>query len=657
MQVLRSLAHHRLVTSHVLPGLIAVFVAGFVYINSLGNGFVYDDHFVLLQNEAVKQVDLFGIFGAEYWKGFAQDGSGTYYRPLTVLSLALDYAVWADNPFGYHLTNVFLHGLTTLLVFLLCRRLLRRAVPALFAALLFAVHPVHTEAVAHISGRSDLLFSVFGLTALLLFVQKGWVSRFGTALAVLFSLCAKETALVLPGLLLFCDLIWRPAASRGMISFLWRRMRSHHVWVLTSLGLFLILRMVAVGNLRPVPPSPMDNPLVGEDLAVRVMTLPVIALHYARLLTVPGTLSVDYGFNQISVITTPLHGSFLLAAGLFVLVGFVIVRGWRRCRIGMFGAALLVFPLAVSLNPLFPSGSILSERYLYFPSAGFCLVLGLAALRLRPSWMGTPMGRKIAVSLAVLLLAAGTWRTLLRNRDWLDDETLFRSAVAESPRSVRAHLNLASVFENRGDWLLAVFEYHSILSIKADYPIVHYRLADAYWRLQEPQKALSYYLKAVRLKPTFVEAWTALGEAYMGVGKPEEAEEAFKTALSLSPNLAQLHNTLGVIYQRRGDLRGAHAAYERAISGNYRHPGVFCNLGAVYAQEGRNAEARKAFETALRLKPDLAIAHYHIANLLRSEGDAALAIQHYQAFLKYWDSDPSTRDRVEQTIRSLDPSA
>ena len=651
------MAHRRQFASRVLPGLIVVVAAWVVYFNSLGNGFVYDDHFVLLQNDAVRQIDLFGIFGAEYWKGFAQDGSGTYYRPLTVLSLALDYAVWADNPFGYHLTNVFLHGLTTLLVFLLCRRLLRRAEPALFAALLFAVHPVHTEAVAHILGRSDLLFGLFGVTSLFLFVQNGWFSRFGTAVAVLFSLCAKETALVLPFLLLFCDLIWRPAAAGGLVSFLWRRVKSHHIWVLAVLGLFLMFRMVAVGNLRLVAPSPLDNPLINEDLAVRLMTLPVVGLHYARLLAFPGTLSVEYGFNQIPVVTAPLNGSFLFAAASMVAVGFVLARCWRRCRIGMFGAALLAFPLALSLNPLFPSGSILSERYLYFPSAGFCLVLGLVALRLRPSWMSTPIGRKIAVGLAVLLLGAGTWRTIIRNRDWHSDETLFQSAVAESPRSVRAHLNLASVLESQGDFLRAVFEYHSVLTIKADYPIVHYRLADAYWKLQEPKKALSYYLKAVRLKPTFVEAWTALGQAYMGVGNPGDAEKAFKTALSLSPDLAQLHNTLGVIYQRRGDLRGAHAAYERAISGNYRHPGVFCNLGAVYAQEGRNAEARKAFETALRLKPDLAIAHYHIANLLRAEGDAALAIQHYQAFLKYWDSDPRTRDQVEQTIRSLDPSA
>ena len=656
MQALRRATASIYRPSHAAPYLLTILAAALVYLNSLPNGFVYDDHFVVAQNPAVRELSPLKIFGSEYWSGFAQENAGTYYRPLTILSFAVDYAVWAHEPFGYHLTNLLLHTVGSLLVYLLGFRLIRNRKAALFAALLFAVHPVHTEAVSGITGRSDLLFGVLGIAALLLYTRSGSPMQFGAPVAFFLALCAKETALALPVVFAFCDLIWKPAAvsTRQHIQERWR---SQYIWLLLCLAVFLVLRTNAVGNLRLVAPSPMDNPLVEYGLLPRLYTMPILLLHDLRLLVFPLTLSVDYSFNQIPVATTPVHPGFLAGALLLLLLALLAVRCWKRSRVALFGIGLTGAPLILSLNPFVPAGTILAERYLYLPSAGFCLLVALAAVRLRPVWVARSCQKWICVALACLILGFGALRTVQRNRDWHDDRTLFQSAVSACPSSVRARLNLAFLLRNQGDHASAAHHYRRVLGIRGDYPVVHYNLADTYRRLGQSERAAYHYEQAVKLRGDFLEAWTGLGNLYMAQDRNTDAERAYKTALNLAPDRAVLYNQLGVIYQERGDLSAARAAYEKAISGNYQHPGVFCNLGVVYAHEGRVGDAEKAYRLALELQPDLAIAHYHLANLYRDRGNPGSALAHYRAFLRYWTDDPWYVQQVNQYILRLDPSA
>ena len=624
--------------------------------NSLNNGFVYDDHFVVVQNDHIHSVDLIQIFGSEYWGGFAQENVGTYYRPVTILSFALDWTAWGQNAFGYHLSNLVVHIAVTLLLYLLGMKLTRNRNVALLAALLFAVHPVHTEAVSNISGRSDLLVALFSLCAVLCFLRDVLWSKILTPVAVFLALCSKEIALVLPVLLVLCDLLWKPATGRFTRAFLLRRIWTHHLGLWISVAVFLALRTVAVGNLKPVPPSPLDNPLVEASFVERIMTMPVLVLHDLRLLLFPASLSVDYSFNQIPVVHSPAHPGFL--AGLLVLfaLAYILLRIRPRSPVVLFGLALLCVPLAPTLNPFLPAGTILAERYLYLPSAGFCLLAAMAGLWLLELFR-RPYTYRIAMAALTLILALGVVRTALRNQDWLSDETLFRSAVDASPNSVRARLNLSFILSKQNDIPGAITQYCKILAIRPDYPVVLFNLAEAYKELKDPHQAQYYYEQAVRVKPGFVEGWTTLAGFYLDRGREVEAESAYRVALNLAPQNASLYNQLGLIYQQRGDYAAAGKAYEQAISGNFQHPGVFCNLGVAYAYEGRLDEARKAYELALKLQPNLAIAHFHLANLLRSGGHTTSAIEHYRAFLQYWTADPKYLDMVRESLRQLENSA
>lgn len=431
------------------------------------------------------------------------------------------------------------------------------------------------------------------------------------------------------------------------------RFRSHYLWLWGSLAAFLMLRAYAVGNLLPVSPSPLDNPLVDAPLAHCLLTIPVVILHYLRLLVYPVTLSVDYSFNQIPVNSSIYSWSFVAGLCTVVLASWGVSRIWGRSPLAAFGVSLLVIPLLLNLNPLVSSGTMLAERYLYLPSMGFCLLVGLAFHSVQ-SMARSPGQRHILIGLAAVLVVAGTARTVLRNKEWRTDETLFRSATVSTPRSVRAHLNLAFLLKNKGDVQGAIQHYREILSIKPDYPVVNYNLAESYRGMRQNKHALCYCKQAARHRPGFVEAWTSLGNLYLSLGKDLEAESAFEVALNLSPDLAFVHNQIGVIRQRKGDYASAREAYQRAIEGNYREPGVFCNIGVAY--EGRKEEARQAYLQELSLRPDLAIAHYHLGNLYRDQGLNSSAMNHYRTFLRHWKEDPQYIKIVRQSILALDTS-
>ena len=603
----------------VLGSALLILAVVLVFYNSLQNEFVYDDHFVVVQNAKVKTLDPLDLLTTEYWSGFKQEGMGTYYRPLTILTFALDYLTWGENPLGFHLTNLLIHAAATVLLFLFLFRLSVPKLAAFAAALLFAIHPVHTEAVANISGRSDLLLAVFALLLLIFHTGGGRRYVLGAACSLFLALLCKESALVLPAVVIFYDVIFLHKKNQSLTSFLKARVRSHHIWLWASVGVYMVLRVIAVGNLLPVSPSPLDNPLAEAPVSHRLMTLPVLVLHYTRLLVFPATLSVDYSFNQIPVVSSILNGEFALGACVMLLFGWTIQKVWRKSPPGAFAAGLIVIPLSLNLNTLLPSGTLLAERYLYLPSVGFCLLVALAFVycldRARK-----PGQLVLIIGISAILLCGSGVRTVLRNRDWRTDETLFKSATMATPNSVRAHLNVAFLLRNKGDIQGAIHHYHRILAIKPDYPIVNYNLAETYKGLKDQETALHYYEQAARHRPGFVEAWTSLGKMYLDLGKELEAESAFEVALNLSPDLAFVHNQIGVIKQRKGEHAAAREAYQKAIDGNYRSPGVFCNLGVAYANEGRHEEALQSYLQALSLRPDLAIAHYHLGNLYREQG-------------------------------------
>jgi tetratricopeptide (TPR) repeat protein len=455
----------------LLFALIPFALAIGLYLNSLSNGFTYDDFNAVVQNGCVTGAQpLARALESDVWCLRGQETTGSY-RPLTLLLLRAIHGATGLSAFGYHAVSVGLYGLVTLLVFALALRVAARLRVAFLAALLFAVHPVHTEAVDSISAMGDLLAALFGFGAVLVYAgllirPDDWWRRLAAIPLMAAAILSKESAVTLFGVLAFLDL-WRLSAPTQKIFTKAKAVEGGKIllpWLVMALVLvsYLGLRYFLFGRLTTVVFAE-DNPLSGLPLGSYLPTAFAALGEYLRLLLVPLRLSVDYSFNQI-----PVHEGFstfrtvwpaLALLGSLLLAGYLVaVRRWRSA----FALAFIWITLSIASNLLATIPTIVAERLLLMPSFGVCLLAALVMDALMPR--SGKRARMVAVLVLTILFAALGFRTVLRNADWHDNLTLFKAAAETTPNSRKVHVNLGWWLRNEGRYTEA---------------LTHYRRADA----------------------------------------------------------------------------------------------------------------------------------------------------------------------------------
>ena len=355
------------------------------YANTLEGELFLDDRPAIVENVYVLDGDPVAIFTHPSWWG--TQTKITTWRPLTTLSFAVNHALGGLEPRGYHVVNVLLHAAVST-TFLAVLGALVPWMTAVAAAVVFAVHPVHTEVVASVVGRAELLaaFGFFAAWWCLLAADAartrtppGPVRALEAAGVVVFlaAMLAKENAIALLPVLIFTDVV--RAGPAGIGATLRRRLPRYAALALVAV-LFVAVRVRLSGELTPAIP-PLDNPLVTLAAASRWMTAIAVAAYYALRLVFPLWLSADYTAWQIAPVTTPLDPRFLagLAALLAVLGG--IWWGRERDQPTALGLGLMAIPFLLISNLVFLIATIMAERWIYLPSAGFCLVAGALLVR------------------------------------------------------------------------------------------------------------------------------------------------------------------------------------------------------------------------------------------------------------------------------------
>jgi Flp pilus assembly protein TadD len=577
------------------------------YSSSLGGGFVYDDRWFIQENPLIRDLaNLPGLFTMSYWEA-SSFPVGLYYRPLVLVSYALNHSFGGHAPLGYHLVNVGLHLANTALVFALARALSGRVQLAAAVALLFGLHPINTEAVAWISGRGDLLATLFFLGALLPFVLLdppepsrtpklrslplvvGW-----SLLSFLLGLFAKESIATLLGVLVLYQLTFsrqRKAAFR-LIPFV------------GVLAVYLGARLMLTGGFAGFA-TPFDaNPLVEESAWPRLLTGIVLFGKYLSLLLFPDHLSVDYSYNQIPIARTLWDLRVVLSAlaGLGVLA--LWVASWRRDRTVFFGLGFFLASGAlIFANALVPFTSIMGERFMYLPSIGFVLaVVGMAAYLAErlPSRTGT-----LALTLGTIVLAGSfSVRTWSRNLDWRDDFTLFRSAVAVSPDSVIVRGNLAHQYLRRGEFGPARENYRRAAEIHPEYAPAHIGLGEVALGERRYAEALEHLSHGEALLPGLDRVHVSLGVAYKGLGRLDEAQAEYEAARDLNPKNPQIYNNLANLFLLKGDLPRAFELWEQTLSIDPSSAEALFNLGYHHERAGDEEEARRYYRRFLEVAPD-----------------------------------------------------
>ena len=427
--------------AHLVAGCLAIAASA----TSLRNGYALDDLALIFDNARVHSLDRWWhLFALPYWP--PQFGASLY-RPLVALGFALQWVAGAGSPAVFHLTSIGLYALTCVLVAALALELLP-ARAAFVAAALFAVHPVHVEAVANVVGQSELLAGCAAVAAIVIYLRgrrDGRPLRAGAvaSIGVLFLIAClcKEHAVLLPLLVAMLELFGVRRSGNATPTLRDRaRATAPLIATMAAIGIsYVVVRTIVLGGLLG------ERHLVPVDGIRRVWVMLVVAPHWLRLLTWPAHLSAEYSPQAIVIPDGPglaiLPGLAIFAAvtAAFVALG----SGTEATRLFRATARAGLAWLAITLLPVSNLFSVMlvAERTLFLPSVGVIVIVGAAVAAIESRVASTPQVRTTRLAVAAVittLLALGTARSVTRQRVWRDDATLFAQTVRDVPASYRA---------------------------------------------------------------------------------------------------------------------------------------------------------------------------------------------------------------------------
>ncbi|MCC6360340.1 MAG: tetratricopeptide repeat protein [Phycisphaerales bacterium] len=576
-------------------------VGALCYVLTIGSPFIRDDVPMIAKNTRLTEGGLRAIWLTDWWGAYIAAGQAEVpserdrlYRPLTLTSFAIQARLHGLAPAGFRAANVILHAGACALVFLLARRLLSDDMIAALAGLLFAVHPVHAEAICEVVGRAEIIATLCLLAGLLTLLPRDAVPGWGrvsiAAAAFLLALFAKETAIsylpVAAILLLNEYRIARPAGSAA------RSLILRAALLIVPLLVYFPMRYVATeGRLFSSSPiSTTMNPVAEAQGVAKLKTALSVAGHYARLMLTPLRLSTDYGYAVIDP-AQGVDGIAILGAAALLLLAAMSVRwlllllnpraaraeSWRP---GLFSVLLLVSYALIS-NFVLQIGVAVGERLFYWPSVWAVLLITTIVVGWVRAAQASAGGRlggaaRVVAALAALALPALAARTVLRTLDWRDPEHLWAADLAAYPKSVTTALNVGKQNLRRAQQLRGGPERDALL---------------------------------------------------------RRASEALTAALALRPNHAELLRQVGLVAYAEGDLRRAAQYFELALQYN---PNDLMSRAGLDELRGGSSASNRLNELMQRVQADPSdiSSRLELAGSLLRGGRVQEAIGHYEAAVR-----------------------
>jgi protein O-mannosyl-transferase len=448
--------------------MVVAAVAFLAYANNLGNGFVMDDRYNVVQNEQLRSLAHWPRFFTQPWGAHAATAGDrlinqTYWRPLVTASYALDYAIWGLWPSGFHLTNNLIFSLTCALLALLLLQLGLPWTTAGAGALFFAVHPVHTEAVNLISYRTEIMATLWVVLALVIHQRTGPRLRrdlLWLPLLYALGLMSKESAVTLPGWLLLLDLIiGRPAPAVTTSSL--PPVVGARAWlvqarsVLNTLGPLLVVFAGYVLVRQQLLRGAVLTFFGDLSPTLTMLSVMKIYLLYLKLLVVPWPLTPFWDWSILPPAVSLGDGEALAGLTAWVATLLLVVLLWRRAPWVCLGLAWWIIGL-LPYGHLWPLPVGAAERFLFMPSAGIALVVASLTLWLLRRWPAYHRGVILGGLGLLLVMLAGTFQ---RNRHWSSDLSLERQACADFPGSFNAHFTLGKLYHEAGQLDQAIGQY------------------------------------------------------------------------------------------------------------------------------------------------------------------------------------------------------
>lgn len=645
--------------------VLAAYAPAFFY-----SGFIMDDTVAVEKNANVvgPHFSLTQLLGCDYW-GLPMHGSGwtnKSFRPLTTLTFRWNYLLHGLDSSGFHATNVLLHSLTSLVVGRVATTTV--GLPSLWAvcvALFFGLHPVHTENVLYLVGRADVLAALLAFMAMNAYVASfrtvpllhrtlsdswrlpakgaGHVRLLGLVAPVAFitasGLC-KETGFMFFSLLIGIELLdflhaWDKAASlRESISdAVWRRARVRLPLLVASTLLNFMLRYRHTGGTE-INMSPQDNPISFETSRwVRMLSYSFLHGVYTRLLWWPQFLCYDYSMDAIPMLRSAADCRLMLPLAVYVGGAAALTAALRASphvrRASLVSLAMLVVPFVPASNVFFPVGTVIGERLLYIPSAGFCLAaivwLYTGHTALSPAQPAKRAGsspprslspeplalRRQAVvgGLVFTALAVLGVRTFIRVRTWSSGDTLFIVDGTSQPTSTKTQFNLGITYMQMQEWDLAVealvrCAWADPLSSLPFYRIGQIEILRGNFASAESWLAAALDKFGASLMVRDEEVFHDLALAMFQNGKRDAAERRLQIALQLNPDFAKGWNNFGCCIASQNIQNGLRAV-RKAVQLAPENPQYWANLAVLSGHTGDSVTAMEAWRQASMLYPGM----------------------------------------------------
>ncbi len=516
-----------------------------VYFNSLFNGFVFDDGAQVLNNPWLRSAKFIpDIFLSNVWAFEGRETS--YYRPLMHIIYMITASVFGFKPWGFHFVNVLIHTCNSILIFLIGMRIFdgydlpKRPFfifPPFVAAILFSVHPIHTEAVAWIAGIPDLSYTFFSLASFYFFIRasdnnlpsSNRLYLCSAALFFLATLC-KEPALTLPFIFVAYDF----TIGKEKVNF--TSFIKKYSPYLVVVCVYFAMRLHALKSFVPIK----------EHLDVSSVTtvFPLFA-EYLEKLFFPLNLSASYVIKPVDSIFEPrVVTSFLITVAFF----FLLAYSFKRSKTAFFAMSCLIVPLLPGLYiPALGKSGAFAERYLYLPSVGFAMLLSLSI----PYGVKKGVPAKIFFSVIVLLTTVYSIGTVYRNSIWKNNYTLFLDTARKTPDAALPHYNLGNELRSQGRIDEAIEQYQIALRIEPSMANAHDNLGIAFAMKGEYDQAINEIQLALQINPLSANAYNNLGIIYTNMGLWDRAIENFRTAIALKPDDVRFQDNLTRAFEKK----------------------------------------------------------------------------------------------------------
>jgi len=639
-------------TLPALPYVLVATVACMAFWNAAQCGFVFDDISAIKDNKDIRpHTPIANLFFNDFWGTLmTKEQSHKSYRPLCVLTFRLNYWLHQLEPWGYHVTNVLLHVLVCLLYLRLCIQFMVPST-AFVAALLFAVHPVHTEAVTGVVGRAELLSAAFSLVAFLVYCNSisrsgktEWTGVVSTVLLVTCAMLCKEQGITVVAICLIYDLCivnklcgdQLIKAVKGSLSCksigtsnasmtYWKRsiIPRASVLILSTVSL-LVTRMYIMGSQLPVF-TRFDNPASASPFPSRHLTYQYLAVLNGWLLAFPSSLCCDWTMGTVSLVETVVDIRNLSTIFFYIiLIRMVWVAFIHGDLTLVMACSWMILPFLPASNLFFPVGFVVAERVLYIPSMGFSMMIAYGWSKMafsQTSW------RKISYLGLAALIAFHGMKTYVRNWDWESEQSIFSAGLKVNQRNAKLFNNVGHALESQAKYVEALEYFLQAVNVQDDDIGAHINVGRTHNNLGQFQEAEEAYLKAKSLLPR-----AKPGESYQTRIAPNhlnvflnlanliarnetrlgEADALYRQAISMRADYTQAYINRGDILIKMNKTKEAQEVYEKALFYDRNNPDIYYNLGVVLLEQRKPSQALAYLERALELEPD------HQASLLNS---------------------------------------